>query len=254
MSSGSHAYPVYSWGGGLDLFYPLDVSVGEAWEKCHISSQDRGENSCNNTPVLTGKDGFLPASPSLPPLNLPPSSSSPSISPKLTLSASPPGNIPGFYLPPPAELPFFSSGYSPPHPANPRLSSLPLTYTDLYSTLTGFLPSSSQIALCLSCGSVISASGQGLCTDHAQTCGSGTCIFFLLQDCKTLIMHGRHAAYLRSFFVDRHGETPVVRGRPLTVDVKRLEWLREMWISGEVKGRVLEERGNSRSVIIRGYY
>jgi len=103
----------------------------------------------------------------------------------------------------------------------PRIFHLPKSYTDLYATLTEMCPNSEQIALCLVCGQVLNAGGKGECTKHSYTCGAGAGIYFLVQDCVGLIVHGQKAAYVLSPYVDFYGETPQYRGRPLNLDLDR---------------------------------
>lgn len=103
----------------------------------------------------------------------------------------------------------------------PRVLHLPKSYTDLYVMLSEMCPNMEQTALCLVCGQVLNAGGKGECTKHAYTCGAGAGIFFLVQECIGLIIHGQKAAYIHSPYVDFYGETPQYRGRPLNLDVDR---------------------------------
>ena len=103
----------------------------------------------------------------------------------------------------------------------PRIFHLPKSYTDLYATLSEMCPNSEQIALCLVCGQILNAGGKGECTKHSYTCGAGAGIYFLVQDCVGLIIHGQKAAYILSPYVDFYGETPQYRGRPLNLDLDR---------------------------------
>jgi hypothetical protein len=102
-----------------------------------------------------------------------------------------------------------------------RISHLPKSYTDLYATLSEMCPNSEQTAICLVCGQVLNAGGKGECTKHSYTCGAGAGIYFLVQDCVGLIIHGQKAAYVLSPYVDFYGETPQYRGRPLNLDLDR---------------------------------
>jgi len=135
-----------------------------------------------------------------------------------------------------------------------RITMLPTSYTDLYAELGALCPDSEQTALCLVCGQVLNAGGKGECTKHAYKCGGGSGIFFLLQECVSLIMHGVKAAYIHSPYVDSHGETPQYRGRPLNLDLDRYNILREMWSGHLVRERVISERASSRQVIIANFY
>jgi len=136
----------------------------------------------------------------------------------------------------------------------PRIKHLPTSYTDLYAQLGALCPESEQTALCLVCGAVLNANGKGECTEHAMKCGGGAGIFFLLQECFGLILHGKDAAYVHSPYVDSHGETPQFRGRPLNLDLDRYEILKELWVGHLVRERVTTERVNLRQVIIANFY
>lgn len=136
----------------------------------------------------------------------------------------------------------------------PRIERLPTSYTDLYAQLSSLLPDSEQTAVCLVCGAVLNAGGKGECTKHATCCGAGCGLFFLLQECVGLIMHGKKAAYVHSPYVDSHGETPQFRGRPLNLDLDRYDILQEMWSSHSIRQKVMTERANARQVIIAGFY
>jgi hypothetical protein len=98
------------------------------------------------------------------------------------------------------------------------------------------------------------AGGKGECTKHALKCGGGAGMFFLVQECVGLIMHGTKAAYVPSIFVDSHGETPQYRGRPLNLDPQRWSLLQDMWCSHSVREKVINERSTTRQVIIPNYY
>ena len=136
----------------------------------------------------------------------------------------------------------------------PRLFKLPTSYTDLYAELASLCPDCEQIALCLTCGEVLNANGKGECTRHSFKCGAGASIFFLLQECQGLIMHGGKAAYVQSPYVDSHGETPQFRGRPLNLDLDRYDLFRELWSGHAVRQKVVKERGSLRQVIIADFY
>jgi len=138
--------------------------------------------------------------------------------------------------------------------SRPRIRVLPTSYTDLYAELGALCPDSEQTALCLVCGEVLNAGGKGECTNHAFECGAGAGIFFLLQECIGLIMHGTKAAYVHSPYVDSHGETPQYRGRPLNLDLDRYDILQELWSGHLVRQKVIAERGSSRQVIIANFY
>ena len=151
-------------------------------------------------------------------------------------------------------LPLFGASCPFPPDYSPRIDMLPSSYTDLYARLGSLCPDFEQTGLCMVCGSVLNAAGKGECTKHAQKCGGGAGIFFLLQECTGLMLHGNKAAYIHSPYVDSHGETPHYRGRPLNLDMERYRILQELWTSHTLRAQVIDERGNSRQVIIANFY
>ena len=48
-------------------------------------------------------------------------------------------------------------------------------------------------AVCLACGLVLCGDGKGECTRHAARCGGGCGVYFLLQECTVLLVHGPRA-------------------------------------------------------------
>ena len=83
-------------------------------------------------------------------------------------------------------LPLFGASCPFPPDYGPRIDVLPSSYTDLYARLGSLCPDFEQTGLCMVCGSVLNAAGKGECTKHAQKCGGGAGIFFLLQECTGL--------------------------------------------------------------------
>lgn len=126
-----------------------------------------------------------------------------------------------------------------------RITSLPISYTDLYAKLGAMLPDSELTAVCFVCGEVLDAGGKGECTRHTHKCGAGCGIFFLLQECVCLGMHRDTAAFITSPYVDSHGETPQYRGRPLNLDESRYEFLHELWSGHLLREYVIAERSKS---------
>lgn len=168
------------------------------------------------------------------------------------MSRSPPRKSPSFSQK--KLLPLFGAKCPFPPDYGPRIDMLPSSYTDLYARLGSLCPDFEQTAVCLVCGSVLNAGGKGECTKHAQKCGGGAGIFFLLQECIGLMLHGNKAAYIHSPYVDSHGETPHYRGRPLNLDMERYRILQELWTSHTLRAQVIAERGSSRQVIIANFY
>ena len=101
---------------------------------------------------------------------------------------------------------------------------------------------------------VLNAAGKGECTKHIYKCGGGAGIYFLVQECVGLIMHGQKAAYVHSPYVDFYGETPQYRGRPLNLDSNRYRILQSLWSGHLVREKVVAERATTRQVIIPNFY
>jgi len=135
-----------------------------------------------------------------------------------------------------------------------HLRELPTSYRDFYVELSRLSPHTEQTTQYLVCGAVLNAGGRGECTGHAARCGAGSGLFFLLQDCVGLIVHGSQAAYVHSPYVDSHRETLQFQGRPLNLDADRYGILEELWHSHQVKQRVITEQGNARQLVIPDFY
>ena len=101
---------------------------------------------------------------------------------------------------------------------------------------------------------VLDAGGKGMCPSHALKCGGGCGIFFLLQECSVIILNGAVATYLASPYVDSHGETPQIRGRPLNLDMGRYKILQSMWMGHSTREKVTTGRSRCRRLIDSGYY
>ena len=163
------------------------------------------------------------------------------------VAAVPPSDIP------PGCMPLFGSSEVDIDPSLPHLHYLPKSYTDLYSKVSR-MNDTDQTAVCLVTGRVLNAAGEGICHKHAERFCGGAGIFFLVQECQSLIIHGNKAAYVHSPYVDFYGETPHYRGRPLNLDADRLEILHGLWSGHLIRERVAAERASTRQVIIPEYY
>ena len=70
-------------------------------------------------------------------------------------------------------------------------------------------------------------------------------------------MHKEKAAYVHSIYVDKNGETPRFRGRPLYLDRGRYELLNQLWSGHLIRDSVMSEREmrtSARQLIIGNYY
>ena len=84
----------------------------------------------------------------------------------------------------------------------------------------------------------------------------GTGVFFLLQDCVVIICHGPRMAWYPSPYVDEYGECNQggLRGRPLFLDSRRYESLRQLWATNGIAQEVYRRRASASRLIILGYY
>ena len=135
---------------------------------------------------------------------------------------------------------------------HPRVKALTSSYMDLYAKVGELKPDAERTAVCLICGEALDSSGIGECTAHSYKCGAGVGICFLLQECVGIILQRGEGSFIHSIYVDSHGETP--RGRPLYLDPKRLEHIREIWGSHQVRQQVLAERESTQQGVVTGFY
>ena len=135
---------------------------------------------------------------------------------------------------------------------HPRVEALTSSYMDLYAKVGALKPDAERTAVCLICGEALDSSGIGECTAHSYKCGAGVGICFLLQECVGIILQRGEGSFIHSIYVDSHGETP--RGRPLYLDPKRLEHIREIWGSHQVRQQVLAERESTQQGVVTGFY
>ena len=133
---------------------------------------------------------------------------------------------------------------------HPQILHLPKSYTDLYAELSEMCPTCEHIAVCLVCGQVLDAGGKGQCTKHAFECGAGAGIYFLLQECVGIIIHGQKSAYIHSPYVDHYGEASQYRGMPLNLDMNHYRLMKGLWTGHLIREKVIAER----SLVIPGFY
>jgi len=154
-----------------------------------------------------------------------------------------------------------------------RLLSLPSSYTQFHSLVLSIAHSQpyqppalartqgrslthmEYPGVCLVCGQVLDGCGGGVLTAHTNRCHAGMCVFFLLQDCQILLMHHERACYLPGPYLDEYGEKHrLSRQKPLKLDEKRYEALRQLFSLHQLPTRVVESRSTSQRVIILGHY
>ena len=125
---------------------------------------------------------------------------------------------------------------------------IPKSYTDLFSMLPN---QAGSTALCLTCGAYLDSKGKGYCTEHAKTCGP---VFFIVQQCKLIVIAGKRALYLPCPFVDENNETPQYRGKPLYLDNKRILLLKRLYFGHQIREKIVNERQRLQNVIRLEYY
>lgn len=148
---------------------------------------------------------------------------------------------------------------------------LPNSYTSLYSALGGVCCPSCQAAppdaaICLACGSLVCAGskagggGRGECTRHAEQCGGGTGIFFLVQQRRTLLVWGCKAAYggrELTPYLDAHREAPGMalgKSSPLYLDRASLAAIERLCLQHQIPRVVTSLRNGAERVIRDSFY
>ena len=96
----------------------------------------------------------------------------------------------------------------------------------------------------------------GECTLHARSCGAGTGVFFLVQQCQCLLIRGSRSTYSPSLYVDSSGEVNENRGqnRPLFLNTKRYKKLEEMYVHHQIAKEVVRKRATAESVIRMNWF
>eukprot|EP00658_Telonema_sp_P-2_P045401 TRINITY_DN3335_c0_g2_i4.p1 TRINITY_DN3335_c0_g2~~TRINITY_DN3335_c0_g2_i4.p1 ORF type:complete len:268 (+),score=56.95 TRINITY_DN3335_c0_g2_i4:690-1493(+) len=144
-----------------------------------------------------------------------------------------------------------------------HLIQMPKSFADLYSEklVNSTQECKARAAVCLVCGTVVapkhSPDPSSGCSHHLNTCSGGVGIFFLIQECRVLLMRRGKAAYYLTLYVDRFGERlkgSSQRGRPLFLDSKQLDQLNQLWLSNQVGTKVVAIRCSADRVIRENYY
>ncbi len=96
-----------------------------------------------------------------------------------------------------------------------------------------------------------SSKNPGECTIHAERCGAGVGVFFLLHQCQVLLIRSARAIYYPSIYLDESGETNEsgFQNKPMYLSQKRYRKLEELYIGHQVGKEVARKRVNSDSVI-----
>ena len=125
-----------------------------------------------------------------------------------------------------------------------------------------------QPALCLVCGKLLNAGSKtkansvsasvtpGDCTLHAEACGNGVCLFFLVQQCCPLIIHAGVSCYLPSIYLDSNGEVQAneFHSKPMFLSTKLYENLEAMYLKHELIRELYRIRSTSDKIIRRNWY
>jgi len=155
------------------------------------------------------------------------------------------------------------------------LMQLPSLYTDVYQRAKFPLgrkgPVIDEPAICLVCGLLIAAgskkkkspgsgtrlqSGAGDCTLHAETCGGGIGVFFLVQKCCPLLISGSRSCYLPPIYIDRNGETDdnLIHSKPMYLSRRGVDRLQELYLKHECSKELCRIRANAKQVIRQNWY
>jgi hypothetical protein len=91
----------------------------------------------------------------------------------------------------------------------------------------------------------------GECTLHARSCGAGTGVFVLVQQCQVLLVRGSRSVYWPSLYLDSSGEVNEQRGqnRPLFLSAKRYKKLEDLYLSHQIAKELVRKRATAESVI-----
>ena len=95
----------------------------------------------------------------------------------------------------------------------------------------------------------------GECSLHAFSCGAGSGVFFLIEDCKCILVYGPSQIFVPPIYVNSDGETADVRHstRPLFLSSSRIEQLEKLYFRQQVANEVCQKRSVATHVI-RNYY
>lgn len=96
----------------------------------------------------------------------------------------------------------------------------------------------------------------GECTLHSFSCGAGSSVYLLIEDCKCLLVNGPLQMYAPSVYVTADGETSDVRHstRPLYLSSRRVQKLEQMYFKQKIASEVCHKRSTDTHVIRSNYY
>lgn len=154
-----------------------------------------------------------------------------------------------------------------------RLIELPTLYTSAYQQAKSPLgragPTLEDPAVCMVCGTLLNAGSRqnrvaahmaalspGDCTIHAEHCGGGVGVFFLVQKCCPLLIKGSRACYLPPIYLDQNGETSetLSQSKPMHLSRKRVRRLEELYVRHQLVRELFRVRASSDKVIRQNWY
>jgi len=96
----------------------------------------------------------------------------------------------------------------------------------------------------------------GDCTIHAEHCGAGVGVFFLVQKCCPLLIKGSRACYLPPIYLDHNGETSetLSQSKPMHLSRKRVKRLEELYVRHLLAKELFRVRASSDKVIRQNWY
>ncbi len=96
----------------------------------------------------------------------------------------------------------------------------------------------------------------GNCTVHAQICGCGTGVFFIVHKSTPLLIHESRACYLDPLYADANGESNdnSFSSRPMFLLNDRMQRLQELYITHQIPKEVYRSRISSNKLIRRNWY
>jgi len=94
-------------------------------------------------------------------------------------------------------------------------------------------------AFCLLCGqhsccqaTCCAFESRGPCTLHAESCHGSTGLYILDKQCVVVVVQEGRGSFQNAPYFDAYGETDpgLRRGRPLTLNKRRCDHLRDLWV------------------------
>jgi E3 ubiquitin-protein ligase UBR1 len=130
-------------------------------------------------------------------------------------------------------------------------------------------PALEDPAICMVCGLLLNSGSRGNrtavhtasltpgdCTIHAENCGGGVGVFFLVQKCCPLLIKGSRACYLPPIYLDHNGETcdTLSQSKPMHLSRRRVRRLEEMFVRHQLARELFRVRASSEKVIRQNWY